>query len=118
MTLKDKVEIYNKLLAGLSKGVKLAAILKKKGDTADYNGVVKKNEDLAKRAAKLRSNIHKDWKVNSTKVLADIRSSSSKLQGQIRQIEKTIAKGEKVVKALGYIDDLIQVAKTVAKAMT
>jgi hypothetical protein len=117
MTLQSKVDIYNKLLAGLSKGVKLAAVLQQKGDATEYKAAVKKNEELAQLAAKLRSSINKDWSIGATKVLADIQASSGKLQGQIREIEQTIAKGQKVVKALGYVDDLIEVAKAVAKAI-
>lgn len=117
MTLQKKVEIYKKLLAALSKGVKLAAVLKKDGSTADYREAVKKNEELAKQASRIRKNIHKTCSLQAGVVLAKIRKSGGQLQEQIRQIEKTIATAERVGKALGYVDDLIDVAKTVAKAM-
>jgi hypothetical protein len=118
MTLKKKIEIYNMLLAGLSKGVKFAAILKKKGSAADYKNAIQRNDDLAKRAAKLRRDINKDWKIGADTVIKNIKKSNDRLQGQIRKIEKSVAKGQTVVKALSYVDGLIDTAKTVAKAMS
>ena len=117
MKLNEKVDIYNKLLAALAKGVKLAAILNEKSDAANYTAALKKNDELANLAKKLREQIGKDWKIGAAKVLSEIRSSSGKLQSQIGAIEKTIGTGQKVVTALGYVVDLIAVARAVAGAI-
>lgn len=117
MTLDQKVEIYNKLLAALAKGVKLAGVLKREGDTANYERGKKKNEELAKLAGRLRQQINMDWKIGAAKVLSDIRASSTRLQSQIGAIEKAIGTGQKVVTALGYVDDLIAIARAVAGAI-
>lgn len=117
MTLNQKLEIYKKLVSALGKGVKLAAVLNAMGQAEECKQVERKNEELAKRAAMLRKKIQKKWNVRAKKTLAEIQSSSSRLQTQIRSIEKTKKTGEKVVRAIGFIDDVIDVAKTVAKAV-
>jgi len=117
MTLQKKVEIYNRVLAGLSKGVMLAALLAKKGETADHERAVRKNEELARLAARLRRNIHRDWSLGAAKVLGEIRDSSARLQRQVRDIEKSVASAQRVVRALGYVDDLVEIARTVARAI-
>lgn len=117
MTLNQKVDIYKKMVSALGKGVKLAAVLDDLGKTEERKQVEKKNEELATQAAELRKNIQMQWNVQAKKMLEAIQASSSKLQTQIRNIENTKEIGEKFVKAIGFIDDVIDVAKTVVKAM-
>ncbi len=117
MTLNQKLDIYKKLVAGLGKGVKLAAVLDRLGKTAERKTVEKRNEVLATLASTLRKKIQKSWNVQAVGPLKALQAPSVKLQAQIRRIEKTKETGERVVTALGYIDELIDIAKTVAKAM-
>ena len=117
MTLQQKVQIYNALLAGLSKGVRLAAELDREGKTAERKEVEARNDDLATKAAKLRVNIHKNWRSQAQRVIDQIRKTNSRIQERIRDIQETIEKAEKFVKALGYIDDLIDIARKVIAAM-
>ncbi len=118
MTIQQKVQIYNALLAGLSKGVKLAAELDRKRKTAERKKVEARNDELAAQAAKLRVKIHKNWTSQAQKVIDQIRQTNSRLQERLRDIQETIKKAEKFVKALGYIDDLIDIAKKVIAAMS
>lgn len=113
MTIPQKVAIYNKLLAGLSKGVKLAALLARQGKTQDRKQVERRNDQLAEQAAKLRRAIHEEWRGQAEKTVEEIRELNGKLQSRIRSIEDTIATADKVVKALGHLDDLIGIAKKV-----
>ena len=92
-------------------------MLKKNGDDAGHKEALKKNETLANEAARLRQNIDKAWKGAAATVIADIRASSGKLQSQISDIEKQIGTAQKVVKALGYVDDLIAIARAVVGAI-
>jgi hypothetical protein len=111
MNLKDKVDLYNLMLAGLSKGVKLAAVLAQHGDDESRQLIEAKNEQLAKQAASLRKGIQLKWNGRATELREQIRSHNTRLQDQIRDIEKQIKTAERVVKALGYIDDLIALAR-------
>ena len=113
MTLQDKVKIYNKLLASLSKGVKLAALLEEKGETGRLNDVEQRNDRLAEEAAKLRRGIARTWQGETEKILDDIGDNNERLQDRIRDIERNLAIAERVVKALGYLDDLIEIARGV-----
>jgi biotin-(acetyl-CoA carboxylase) ligase len=117
VTLNQKVNIYKKLVAGLGQGVKLAAVLDRLGETAERKKVERKNEVLAQLASTLRKGIQKSWDLQAKEILKNIKAHSVSLEAKIKSIEKTKKAGEKVVKALGYIDKLIDIAKTVAKAM-
>lgn len=116
MTLRQKVTIYNKLLAGLSKGVKLAALLAREGRTAEKKEVERKNEELARQAAALRRRIHEDWQVEARRTLERVRAVNGKLQARVRAVEKAVTTAETVVSALGYLDDLIGIARKVVRA--
>lgn len=114
MRLGQKIAIYQKLVAGLSKGVHLAAVLGELGEAEDQERVEGKNEELAETAAQLRQQIQKQWNAQAKSTIDGIRDSSAKLQEQIRKIETTKETGQKVVKAIGYLDDLIELAAKVA----
>ena len=113
MTVQDKIKIYNKLLAGLSKGVMIAAMLQEDGDPDELAKLEKRNAELADQAAKLRREIAKDWAGETEDLLASIGAANDRLQDRIRRIERDIAKAEDLVKALGHVDDLINIAKGV-----
>jgi archaellum component FlaC len=117
VTLNQKVNIYKKLVAALGQGVKLAAVLDRLGETVEYKKVEKRNEVLAKQASTLRKGIQKSWDLQAQEILKNIKAHSAGLEAKIKSIEKTKKVGGKIVKALGYIDKLIDIAKTVAKAM-
>ena len=117
MTLNQKVAIYKQLVPGLGAGVKLAAVLDELGKTAERKRVEKKNQVLATAASNLRKKIQKSWDLEAKKILKGIKGQSANLEAQIKRIQKTKETAGKVVKALGYIDELIDLAKTVAKAI-
>jgi len=117
MTLDDKVKIYQQLVAALSKGVRLAALLDRDGTPAEQSKVKTKNEALAREAARIRRAIHENWKGGAATILEGISTASRRLQDQIRAIESTRQTAGRVVKALGYVDDLIAIAARVAAAM-
>lgn len=117
MTLDEKVKIYQRVVAALSKGVKLAALLDRDGTPAEQAAVRRKNEALAREAARIRRAIHQDWRGGAAAILDGIGTASSRLQEQIRAIETTRKTAERAVRALGYVDDLIAIAARVAAAM-
>jgi hypothetical protein len=114
MTLDEKIDIYHRLLAGLAKGVKLAALFDEAGLAQQSKRIQIENQKLAKVAADLRHNISGAWKGQAATVVAGLKEASDQLQKQIKSLENTIANAEKAVKVLGYVDDLIEIAKKVA----
>ena len=116
MTLADKVEIYRLTVAALSKGVKLAAICAREGREGELVEVERKNAQLAKVAADLRRNISRDWRLRAGEIIEGIRKQSGLLQRRIKEIEQTTATSEKVAKALGVLDELIDLARKVVEA--
>ena len=117
MSLNDRAEIYKQLVAALSKGVKLAALADRHGSASERNSIKQKNEKLATEAARIRRIIQKDWTSTAGGILSGIGDASSKLQEQVRAIEATRKTGERVVKGLGYLDDLIRIAGKVAAVL-
>ena len=113
MKLAKKVEIYNALLAGLSKGVRLAADLRDASKDDEADQVERKNNTLASESARLRRNIRSAWNGQAATVLGEIRSSNQKLQRQIRSIRDQIDSAERFMKALGTLDELIAIAAKV-----
>ncbi len=116
MTLSQKVQIYNVYLASLSKGVKLAALLRSRGDGEEVAEVEKRNQRLAKLAADFRRSLAKEWHGKAKLLLNDIRAENEKLQRRIRKIETSISRAENVVKALGHIDGLVGIGKRILGA--
>ncbi len=114
MNLPEKVMVYQTVLASLSKGVYLAAVLREQdADEGDITKVEQRNQKLAKAAAKLREGLVKDWIGQAETLRSQIRETNSKLQGQIRQIERQTDIAERIVKALGFLDDIINITKGV-----
>ena len=117
MNLVEKVMVYQTVLAGLSKGVYLAAVLREQdANEAEITKVEQRNKKLAQAAAKLREALVKDWVGEAAMLRDQIRETNSKLQDQIRQIKRQMDNAERVVKALGYLDDIINVAESVLAA--
>lgn len=109
--LEQKTELYRRLVSALSKGVRLAAVLDAAGRSDELAKVERRNTELANTAGKLRRQITKRWRGEVEAAIDEVRSSSSKLQRHIRDIENGVATAERVLSALGVIDDLIVVAK-------
>jgi hypothetical protein len=113
VSLQSNVDIYNRILAGLSKGVKLVAILDGRGDPAAKD-VRKRNEELAAAAADVRRAISKTWSIDAKATLTKLRGLNDQLQGQVEQIQNAIEVATKVVKALGYVDEIVKIAGKIA----
>lgn len=114
MTWQERVELYNRLLAGLSKGVKLAALLGERGEEAAVARVERKNGQLAGQIAKVRRSIARSWGIEAGRTLADLERVSGGLQRQLRRIQREVEIAGRVARALGYLDELIEIARRIA----
>ena len=114
---QNKEDIIDRLLATHSKAQKLALNLKFAGNTADAAKVEQRNKDLSKRIDGLIAKAMRDWNTGAAAHLEGIKAANTKLQASIKDIKKKIAVARNVVKALGYLDDAIEIARKVALAI-
>jgi hypothetical protein len=110
VTRREKLDIYRKVVAALAKGIQISAFLGEEGRDAEQQEVDLRNEELAEEAARLRRAVHQAWTADYDALRTSIARVSSNLQGDLRDIERRIAIGEKVVRAIGRLEELVELA--------
>jgi hypothetical protein len=113
MTYGEKLKIYRKMLASLSKSVQLAALLREQGRPEEAERVARKSQQLAQETAKLRKGITAQWRGRAEEWLDEIRAENSKLQRRIRKVEQSLDTARDIVRALGYVDEIIGFARKI-----
>jgi|GEM_PF-3391152 len=110
MSLSTKVEIYEQSVNALARCVKLEAILRDKDDAVNADAVGVKASSLAALAKRLREEIQAQWTQATPAKVTKLKSLNSDLQQEIAAIKRVIDHAARVVKAIGYVDDVIKVA--------
>lgn len=82
------------------------------GDDTSALKLEKKNKELSKLIDKLIIAAVENWLLDAKKVTANIKKSNTSLQRSITSIKKKKNIGDNLVKALGLVDDVISIAKT------
>jgi hypothetical protein len=113
MTYREKLKVYRQLLASMSKGVQLAALLSEEGREDEAEEVARGNQKLAREVAKLRRSLTADWQGSARKVLKGIRAENAKLQRRIRKVERSLDTAQDIAKAVGYLDEVVGIARKV-----
>lgn len=114
MKRKDTKAILQQLLRTHSKAVDLEFELLLQGKTAEADDVLNANNDLNHEINRLRKKSWKEWTGSAAAIQAEIVAANNGLQGAIRDIEKKIKVAQRVVKAIGYIDDVAARAAKIA----
>ena len=109
-----KEDILDKLTESHRKGQKLAVRLVIGKKNAEAAAVKAANRKLQKQIDRLLTKLMKDWTGSAPSVIAKIGGINAKLQGVIRDIKKKIEVAQKVVRAIGLIDDAVSLAKDLA----
>jgi membrane-bound lytic murein transglycosylase len=110
MSISTKVEMYEQSVNALARCVKLEAILREKDDEANADTVAAKASSLGNVAKQLRESIQDDWNQATAAKMTKLKSINSELQQEIAAIKRVIDHAERVVKAIGYVDDVIEIA--------
>lgn len=114
ISITKKEDLIDGLQTTLGKGQKLEIRLRLTGEGASADEVAKRNRALSKKIDRLIRDAMNEWTGGAAAFEKEIKSSNRRLQAAIRDIKKKIKVAENVVKALGYIDDAIQVAAKIA----
>ena len=110
MSLQAKAKMYEQVVNTLARCVKLEAALREKNDDASASQAAAKAAILGSVAKDLREAIQDDWKQATAAKVAKLKSINSDLQREIASIRRVIQHADRVVKAIGYVDDVIKVA--------
>lgn len=110
MDLEAKVELYGVLVGALSKAVKLEATLRTKGDDTGTAQAAAKADELAESIKRIRLSINEDWKGQAAAATRKARTLNTSLREEVSAIKRVIDHSDRLVKAIGYLDDLIKLA--------
>jgi DNA integrity scanning protein DisA with diadenylate cyclase activity len=113
MTIKNKEDkelIVDKLLITKRKGHNLEIDLMFKEMEADAKKVKTKTNKLSKKVDSLLAALMQDWIGSAKLTIESIKKTNENLQKTIRDIKKDVEVAKNIVKAIGYLDDVIMIA--------
>ena len=114
---QTKQDIVQGLLVTKQKGHILEITLRFKGNNDEADEVAAKTTELSNEIDTLLGQIIDEWLAQSRGDVASIKEANSNLQRSIRSIQNGVATAQKVVKAIGFIDDAIVIASKFASAV-
>jgi hypothetical protein len=110
----NKQLLIRSLQATRNKGDELEIELLIAGRDAEAGQVREATDRLSKQIRRLITAAKKSWRGQADALLKDMKKRNASLQAAIRDIKKKIKIAENVVKAVGFVDDAVEVA---AKAL-
>jgi hypothetical protein len=116
MTQEEKEAILDQHLICSRKADHLEITLIFQGKTDEAEQVGDKNKLLRDEIDALLGSLMDEWLGQAELVGHDLRLANTNLQRRIKDIKDKINVAENVVKALGYIDDVIRIAKKLVAA--
>jgi hypothetical protein len=106
MNRRAKLQILDRLIFIRGKYLKLEFTLELNDE--DASAIRNANKRLAKRIDDVRRQLHDDWAGSATKLTSELRAISTRVQTSIRAIEKRSNVPEHIVKAVGYVDRVLE----------
>lgn len=113
-----KMRVLAELRRIRAKGEKLELELIIQGEAAEAAKVKQTTRRLVRRIDDLLAAMLREWAGQAATVQDEMRRLNARLQGRIRDIGKKIEVAEKVVEAIGMIDDAAQLAAGLAERVT
>lgn len=107
---KSKLEIIQSLLVTKQKAHSLEISLRFKAMNDEADEVSQKAGELSQQIDTLLGQVIDDWFGQTGAILESIGKANSSLQRSIRQIQKGLSIARNLVKAVGYIDDVVSIA--------
>ena len=110
-TESEKKEIIDNLQVTFQKAGTLRMALRFQHDNAGMRKMEAKRRVLNRRIEALLAAAMQDWSGSAAAVVSDIKAANSGLQSSIRDIHKAVHTAQRITKALGQLDDVIDKAK-------
>jgi len=117
MTQESKQEVIQRLLVGNQKAQILEISLRFKGKGDEADKVAQKASELSSRIDALLSQVLEDWLGQADAIIQEVKDANTSLQQSIRKIKQGVKTTENLVKAIGFLDDLIATATKIAGAI-
>jgi hypothetical protein len=110
----DKQQIIRRLLVAKQEAHSLEISLRFKGRNDQADQLAAKATKLSDTIDTLLGQVMVDWVVETQKIVSDIGQANVSLQSSIKEIQNGIKVAQNVVKALGYVDDVVAIAAKIA----
>jgi hypothetical protein len=107
MNTDAKLQIIDRLIFIRGKYLRLGFTLELGGE--DTTKIRQAEKRLAKRIDDIREQLHDDWSGSATTVTSELRVISRRVQTSIRAIEKRADVPAHIVKAVSYVDRVLQI---------
>lgn len=107
---QNKLELIHGLERTMSKGHRLVLTLRFQGRTQEARRVEARAKKLSKHIDKLMAAAMDDWLGSATQLKLRLARSNNRIQYSLREIQKKKDVAANVVKIIGHLDDVIQLA--------
>ena len=107
----DKREITRRLLRTKQKAHDLEITLLFDGKTEEAKGVAEKAAALSTQIDVLLGQMMNEWLGEGLSIIEDIKRTNVSLQASIRQIEQGLNLANNLARALGFIDDALNIGR-------
>jgi seryl-tRNA synthetase len=110
MSFDEKMKAIHSFQVCLQRSQKLEMILRFRKNTDKVKEIEEKNKNLTKKIDKLIIEIMIEWLMNAQETTINIKKINTNIERSITQIKKKKKEAENIVKAIGFIDDVINIA--------
>ena len=110
----DKQQIIRKLLVVKQDAHSLEISLRFKGRNKQADELAAKAQKLSEKIDTLLGQVMVEWAVEADEIASDIGQANASLQSSIQEIQNGIDIAQNIVKALGYVDDVVAIAAKIA----
>jgi hypothetical protein len=117
MTEDNKQEVIKRLLVGFQKAHILETSLRFKGEGEEADKVAQKASELSNQIDLLIAQVLEDWLAQTDVIIQEVKNANTSLQLSIRKIKQGVKSTENLVKAIGFLDDLITTATQIASVI-
>lgn len=117
MNKESKQEVIQRLLIGKQKAHILETSLRFKGEGEEADKVAQKANELSNQIDILLAQVLGDWLGQTDAIVQEVKIANSSLQQSIRKIRQGVKSAQNLVKAIGFLDDLIATATQIASTI-
>lgn len=106
----DRQRILYVLARAYAEAVDLESRLWLGGDKKLANSAELKTDALYEVLAQLRADLWGAWTDDATEATADLKNAGERVEAAVDAVKDDIKNADRVVRALGYLDEVIQLA--------
>lgn len=113
MTREEQRQILRRLLHTYLKTVDLEGALRLRGEKVLATSVAERVPKLQREVDRLRRDMWRRWHGGAARLDETLRAENARLQATIRDIERDVQTTDRVVRALGIVEDILSLVRRV-----